>query len=354
MPEDAERIMDESDSYPDISRPPVLTDVARALLRRVLKAEAICADDPGFAELDRLGVLVREPYRKNVYTLAQRSHIEDQLRGAAETQMVKASQFAAGIRPFLDSIDHESAQFCGDISRSNRESYFINGVDGVHEVMSSVTYAAESEILAVQPGKRKRHLLEASAPRDIKLMQRGVVMRTIYQRVNLPVAHVRRYVARLSEVGGHFRVTDAPLIKMVMIDRSHAFIPDVAGGRTHVAGAWHVRDPGVLGYIAELFEYEWMRSAPWDEADTPIEYDDENDPDVVPETKPITTPRQRTILRGICSGHSYDQIARMLGFKGVRTIGDDMAELKAKKGFSTNEELAFWFATSPDCAVKDD
>ncbi|MEU3399535.1 hypothetical protein [Streptomyces filamentosus] len=346
--------MGEPDKQILISTPPSLTDIGRALLRRVLKGEPISENEPGFAELDRLGVLVREPYRDNIYTLAQRSHIEDRLRGAAEQQMVHASHFAAGIRPFLDAIDHEQMQFGGDRSGSNRESYFIDGVDGVHEVMSSVTYAAESEILAVQPGRRKRHLLTKSAPRDIELMRRGVVMRTIYQRMNLPFAHVRKYVAMLSEVGGHFRVTDAPLIKMVMIDRSHAFIPDVAGGRTHSAGAWHIRDPSVIGYIAALFDYEWMRSAPWDTADVPVEYEDESDPDDVPDTRPVTTPRQRSILRGICTGMSYEQIAKMLGIRAVRTIADDMARLKAMKGFSTNEELCFWFATSPDCAVKDD
>lgn len=346
--------MGEPDKQICISTPPVLTTDGRALLRRVLKGELISKDEPGFAELDELGVLVREPYREDIYILAQRSHIEDRLRGAAEDHMVQASRFAAGIRPFLDAIDHEQMQYGGDRSGSSRETYFIDGIDGVHEVMSSVTYAAESEILAVQPGRRKRHLLDSSAPRDIALMQRGVVMRTIYQRMNLPLAHVRKYVARLSEVGGHFRVTDAPLVKMVMIDRSHAFIPDVAGGRDHTAGAWHVRDPGTIGYIAALFEYEWMRSAPWDTADIPVEYENENDPDEVPDTRTVTTPRQRSILRGICTGMSYEQIARMLGIKAVRTIADDMARLKAAKGFSTNEELAFWFATSPDCAVKDD
>lgn len=339
--------MSESDKSPDMRRPPVLTEAARTLLRRALKGEQLSEDEAGFAELAALRVLCPEPYRQGIYVLAERSDIEDHLRGAAEERLTSAAKFMSGIRTFLEDIDRERSRF--DIGDSSRASYFIDTINSVHEVMASLTYAAQSEILALQPGKRKRHILTSSEPRDIANMQRGIAMRTIYQRINLPVPHVRRYVANLTAAGAQFRTTDAPLIKTVLIDGRDAFIPDVVSGRDSVAGAWHIRDPAAVGYIRQAFEYEWLRASPWDETGIPSEPEegDEGDNEEPTGPRPITTPRQRTILRGICDGQSYQQIGRMLGVKS-RTVADDMARLRRMKNVETNEQLAYWFATSPD------
>ncbi|MEV1042320.1 hypothetical protein AB0J01_37760 [Streptomyces sp. NPDC050204] len=127
---------------------------------------------------------------------------------------------------------------------------------------------------------------------------------------------MRRYVAEVSAAGGQYRVTDAPLEKMAMIDRAHVFIADLAHGRDSTAGAWHIRDYATIGYLARLFELEWMRSTPWEASPPPSEATAEPR-----RTETITSPRQRFILRGICSGMSYERIGRQLSIK-VRTVGN--------------------------------
>ncbi|MER5302284.1 LuxR C-terminal-related transcriptional regulator [Streptomyces lasiicapitis] len=321
---------------------PALTDVARALLRRALQGDVVAADEPGFDDVDRLGVLVSDPYRRGVYAMAAPSQIEDRLYAAAARQVTEAAVFISGIRAFLDDLAHERAQFGGQIPPPHNSSYFICGVDAARETMNSLIYAAKSELRAVQPGKRERKILDAALPRDVALMERGVPMRTLYQHVNRPLRHVRRYVAAMTAAGARFRLTDAPLVKMVMIDRAHAFIPDITGGRDHTAGAWHIRDPAAIAYMAQLFELEWLRSTPWDFTEVP----DDTRPEV------ITTARQRSILRGICSGQSYEQIGRSLSIK-VRTVADNMARLRKVLKVDTNEELAYWFATAADRLVRD-
>lgn len=335
--------MSEPHKAPDLTQLPALTEESRDLLRRALQGEEISEEEPGFAHLDRLGVLVPESYRPGVYVMAERSHIEERLHRAAEQQVSAGAAFMAGIRPFLNTLDQERAQY-GRGGRTSYESYFIHGIDGVHAVIESLTYTAEDQIRAVQPGKRSHATLADSKSRDMALMKRGVVLRTIYQRVNLPLPHVRRYVADLTAVGARFRLTDAPLEKMVMIDRAHVFIPDTASGRDHTAGAWHIRDPAAIGYLARLFENEWLRASPWSGTEVLTAEG------AAPEAS--TTPRQRFILRGICSGQSYEQIGRLLGIK-ERTVGEAMAQLRKQKGLETNEQLAFWFATSPDRTIVD-
>ncbi|MCZ0984004.1 LuxR C-terminal-related transcriptional regulator [Streptomyces diastatochromogenes] len=342
--------MSESDNSPDLTQLPSLTEASRALLRRALRGEELKEDEPGFADLRRLGVLVREPFRPGIYVMAERQHIEDRLRDAAVRQIITGATFMSGIGDLLEDLDRERERTELGRQRSSCVSYFIDGIDGVHEVMSALVYGAKKEILSVQPGRRKRHLLNKSMPRDIELVTRGVKMRTIYQRVNLPVPHVRRYVAHVSAGGGEFRVTDAPLEKMVMIDRTHVFIPDSGSGRDHTAGAWHIRDPAAVLYLARIFDLEWLRAIPWDANPGPWETKDRTCGSAWKKAK--TTARQRFILRGICMGQSYEQIGRQLGIK-VRTVSTEMATARAKVGVDTNEALTYWFATSPDRSLTD-
>ncbi|WP_435245076.1 helix-turn-helix transcriptional regulator [Streptomyces tendae] len=329
---------------------PALTDVSRGLLRRALRGEEIEESDPGFDDLRRLGVLVREPFRHGIYVMAERQQIEDRLREAAAHQITTGANFMAGIGDLLADLDRERERTSLYRDASECVSYFIDGVDAVHQTMSALVYASRTDICAIQPGRRKRTLLNKSIPRDVELVTRGVKLRTIYQRVNLPVPHVKRYVETVTKGGGEFRVTDAPLEKMIMIDRAHVFVPDAAGGRDHTAGAWHIRDPAAVLYLARIFDLEWLRATPWDVASGPWETPDGTCKSAWNEAK--TSARQRFILRGICNGQSYEQIGRQLGIK-VRTVSSEMADARAKVGVETNEALTYWFATSPDRALTD-
>ncbi|MER0443048.1 hypothetical protein ABR738_00405 [Streptomyces sp. Edi4] len=340
--------MSNTDRTPDIQRPPTLTSPARDLLRRALKGEQIAEDTPGLGELARLGVLRPEPYRPSTYVLSARSDIERHLHAAAEQQLVAAAGFMAQIQGFLEDIDGERGLF--GTPSGDYQSRFLDGSNEVHKVLTSLTYAAQREVLTMHPGARRPEHLKNSESRDTEMMERGVVLRTIYQRSNLTAPHVRRYVAMALELGAQIRTVDAPLTKTIVIDGTDAFVPDLVDGRPAAAGAWHIRDPAAIGYIRRAFENEWLHAVPWDTTPAASEAEAEDSP--APAVRPITSARQRSILRGISQGHSYAQIGRQLGWK-VRTVGAEMAQLRSELGMETNEQVMYWFATSSDRHVRD-
>ncbi|PZT71534.1 hypothetical protein [Streptomyces sp. AC1-42T] len=344
--------MNEEDSSSDSRALPGLTSQGRALLRRVLNEELISPSDPGFAELDGLGILVPELYRPGLFVIAQRSQIESHLQQSAKRQLAEAVEFSSGIRAFLDDLEAEQARGGGSGWRSSMptESVFLEGANSVHKVMARVTDSARSEVLTMHPGKRPRNRLEKSVARDVELLRSGVRIRTLYQRANLAVAATRRWVSVVTEAGARVRTLDAPIIKTIVIDDAHAFVPDPK--KPVSAGAWYIRDPAAISYFQQVFENEWRRAAPWDTTGIPVESERAAAESELPAPATVTTPRQRSILRAICAGLSYAQAGAQLGVK-QRTIADDMAKLRQSQGLATNEQLTFWWATAPDRLLND-
>ncbi|WP_405889532.1 LuxR C-terminal-related transcriptional regulator [Streptomyces sp. NBC_00133] len=322
---------------------PQLSAEAWALYRRALRGERITQQEPGFDELDSMGLLTPEPFRPGLHVPAELAHVESQLRTLAEQRLSTAVSFMSGIRSLLETVEEEQHRHgapAGDLA-----AVFIEGIDAVHQVMAPAVDAAQSEVLTAQPGKRKPELLAASLPRDIALIERGVSMRIVYNGSNQGDAAARQYANGIISHGGHVRTMEAPILKMIIVDNDHAFVPDFAEGRAPEVGAWHMRHPAMVGFVRAVFEDFWQRSTPWgaiaglgEQPHAPL---DSQTPELV------TTPLLRSILRGIIAGQSHRQIGDQLGIS-ERTVTNHLSGLRTKLDLATIPQLTFWWAESDE------
>ncbi|MEW2081123.1 LuxR C-terminal-related transcriptional regulator [Streptomyces sp. NPDC005283] len=335
--------MSEVDNSSNVTGLPQLSAQAWELYRRALKGERITLQEPGFDELDSMGLLIPEPFRPGLHVPTELAHVESQLRTLAEQRLATAVSFMSGIRSLLESVEEEQHRHGGPAG--DLAAVFIEGIDAVHKVMAPAVDAARSEVLTAQPGKRKPELLAASAPRDIALIERGVSMRIVYNGSNQGDAAARQYANSIISHGGHIRTMEAPIMKMIIVDNDHAFVPDFAEGRAPEVGAWHMRHPAMVGFVRAAFEDFWQRSTPWGTTGPSEQRGASGDSQATSE--PVTTPVLRSILRGIVAGLSHRQIGDQLGIS-ERTVTTHLSGLRTNLGLATIPQLTFWWAESDE------
>lgn len=141
----------------------VLSDGARALLRRLVQGEQVEAGEPGRAELAALGLAVHNP-QFDLWSVPDMHHAE---------QSALAAERAA-IAHHLDRMMHFS-----ELHREMRDAEppTGNGIEflGQHErvnaaIMQAVN-SARSQVLTAQPLDRDRETLRAVSPSQVKLLQ---------------------------------------------------------------------------------------------------------------------------------------------------------------------------------------
>ncbi|MFI6502735.1 hypothetical protein [Nonomuraea typhae] len=114
------------------------------------------------------------------------------------------------------------------------------------------------EALSIHPVRRPPKPDE-QLPRALARLQDGVRWRTVIGLESLRDPMVLAYCTTLHRAGDLHRSNPAPLQRMVILDREVAFVPtepDRAG-----AGAFIIRQPGVVATLVHLFEQTWAASA---------------------------------------------------------------------------------------------
>ncbi|MFD5848354.1 hypothetical protein [Streptomyces chartreusis] len=235
--------------------------------------------------------------------------------------------------------------------RAGGSSEYLGDAAVVNSRIRDVVGGAQREILAAQPGgPRRRELLELAVERDMAALDRGVDLRTIYRDTVRDDVLTAEYAKTMStRTGGRraeYRTLVGSFVRMIIVDREQAFVPDliVAGSPEH--SAWHVTDRAVVAVLAEVFDTTWRRAAMWHGELRPRVGRD--DVDTVSEPgKVATTPRQREIMRCLVSGMTQAAVARKIGVP-KRTLEDEIAALKRLSGADTAMQLAYWWAHCPD------
>ena len=98
-------------------------------------------------------------------------------------------------------------------------------------------------------------ILQQAIDRDIRALERGVQMRTLYQHTARHSNATREYVDDMLEHGAQVRTLDEFFNRLIVIDRRVAIIP---GGQADVAVAIH--DPHLVSYLADIFDRSWERA----------------------------------------------------------------------------------------------
>jgi hypothetical protein len=158
--------------------------------------------------------------------------------------------------------------------------------------------------------------------RDIRALQRGVAMRTLYQHTARRSKATREYVDLIRRHGAGVRTLDEFFNRLIVIDRRLAIIP---GDGPDVAVAIH--DPNLVSYLADIFDRSWERAR---------EYTDRSgssESDIAAEVRQLT-------VRMLTEGHSDPASAKRVGVS-TRTYASYVAALKEEFGVETRFQLGY-------------
>ena len=120
----------------------------------------------------------------------------------------------------------------------------IRGLPNINRFLESAVDDAEHELLTAQPaGARRAVILEQAVDRDLRTIERGVHMRTLYQHTARRSKATRDYVNLMLAHGAQVRTLDEFFNRLIVIDRRLAIVP---GEASDVALAIHEPQPGLV------------------------------------------------------------------------------------------------------------
>ncbi|MFC4018867.1 LuxR family transcriptional regulator [Micromonospora sp. GCM10011542] len=177
-------------------------------------------------------------------------------------------------------------------------------VDAVRARLEELAAKATTECLSFNPGSAQApDAKESSKPLNQLALERGVVIKCVYQDSYRNDPNVVAYARWLSGLGGQVRTTPALPMLMVVVDRQVALLPlDPAESSR---GAVEVVHAGVVAAIYALFEQVWRTASP---LGAPPLLDTDG-----------FEPFARELLQILAAGHTDEVAARKLGLS-LRTV----------------------------------
>ncbi|MFE6875761.1 hypothetical protein [Streptomyces sp. NPDC057677] len=217
-------------------------------------------------------------------------------------------------------------------------SEFVHSRQLMNERIGHALLDAQEGLLTVQPGvpsERNPEVLQEAIVRARALLERGVMVRSLYPAAALTHAATMEYVDCVIEGGGEVRVGRDLPPRMVLAGRdlfveNHVVPAEVDSG-------WHIKDVAGAAFARSVFEGYWARATPWQEARAAL-------------ADAVTTPRQRMILRGLGEGDTQAVVAKQLDVSG-REVGRELESLRDELGLKSTNQLMVWWATSRDREV---
>lgn len=306
-------------------------------------------DTDSVAELVAWGCVTADPDDENRLVALNPKHVA---RRRWERDVAEVMARLQQVRGLPDAADQLYGQYRRSQLRAGGTAEYIDDPAVVNARLDDVVGSAEREILAAQPsGPRSQVQLNRSLERDTAALQRGVEKRTLYRATvrDNPVTaeYARTMSTRTGGRPGEFRTLLEPFERVIIVDRQVAFISDhlVAGGPEHAA--WQVTDHAVIAYMVAEYEAKWRRADPWAgelrgralSADIGLGAQGVR-----------TTARQREVMRDMVAGKDQRATAARLGVS-VRTVSEEINELKDRFDAESREQLAFKWAFSPDRLV---
>ncbi|MEV8324487.1 hypothetical protein [Kitasatospora sp. NPDC056731] len=297
-------------------------DARDVYVRFVATGEPIREEDGGArSELLNLGLLRDDPV--NGVTAVDPSYVGAQWEASFHTwaagMLTEAAAIPDVLRDFRDAFDNRATDARAGVMELLRGSAAINARLG------QVLAGCAQELLVCQPGgERRREILAETKDRDLGVLRRGVIMRTLYHANARSGSAAHEWVREMTAAGAEIRTLSEPFQRMIVIDRQIAVIPgDTILATSKDALAYIVHDRGVAGFLAEIFERDWARAETW-----------------AGETSHgKLTDRHEHILRELAQERDYEAIGKQLGVS-KRTVALLVAEIKEIYGVETLFGLA--------------
>ncbi|MEU0570061.1 helix-turn-helix transcriptional regulator [Nonomuraea sp. NPDC005983] len=185
------------------------------------------------------------------------------------------------------------------------------GLDAVRNRLEELAECARHECLSFLPGGAQLpDTIEAGKPLNHQALERGVILRTIYQESFRNDPGTLQYVRWLTSMGAETRTVPSLPMLMIIVDAEVALVPlDPGNGRR---GALELRSQGAVAAMRVLFQQFWSVATPWDERPAA-------------DSRGLSS-RDREILLLLADGHTDESISRKLGLS-LRTIRRLVSEL---------------------------
>jgi sugar-specific transcriptional regulator TrmB len=204
----------------------------------------------------------------------------------------------------------------------------IRGLPNINRFLEAAVDDAETELLTAQPaGPRRAVVLEQAVDRDMRTIERGVHMRTLYQHTARRSKATRDHVNLMLAHGAQVRTLDEFFNRLIVVDRRLAIVP---GEAPDVAVA--VRDKNLVSYLADIFDRSWERAYEYNERGS------SSDSDIAAELRQMT-------VRMLTEGHSDPASAKRVGVS-TRTYASYVAALKDEYGVETRFQLGYAMGSS--------
>lgn len=198
----------------------------------------------------------------------------------------------------------------------------IRGLTQIDNYLQALVSDCRSELLTAQPyGRRPAEDLARAENRDLRALDRGVKMRTLYQHSARQSPATREYVAEVTAHGAEVRTLDEFFRRLIIIDREIAVIP---GSENHHF-ALALRDKSLVEYLVDIFERSWERGRPF------TAHEARNEKSIAADVRAMT-------IRLLVEGHSDPASAKRLGVS-TRTYAGYIAALKEEYGVQTRFQL---------------
>ena len=223
----------------------------------------------------------------------------------------------------------------GQIFRTSPQASFspiteIHGLDNINNFIHAAVNDSRKELLTAQPhGRRPANTLAVAEDRDVKALERGVRMRTLYQHSARHSPATREYVADIIGRGAEVRTLDEFFRRLIVVDRQVAVVP--ASDNHHAAIA--INDTSLIAYLVDIFERAWERAQPFNLSGNQAE-------------RNIAADVRAMTIRLLVEGHSDPASAKRLGVS-TRTYAGYIAALKDEYGVQTRFQLGYAMGTDP-------
>lgn len=202
----------------------------------------------------------------------------------------------------------------------------LRGESVIAEALRLAVGSVKEELLTAQPGGgRAPALLAEALPRDLDLVRHGVQQRTLYQHSVRSHRPTLAYIEQVVSAGAQVRTLDEIFERVIICDRSIAFIPGIPERKN---AALAIRHPGALKFLAKAFEHMWERAEPVSMVT------EQHRPDLLGNSV------RKTMVRLVVTGHTDQAIAARLGVS-ARTVTTHIKKISEALGSRSRAELGY-------------
>lgn len=233
----------------------------------------------------------------------------------AEQQRIERLRVAAAQL----SADFATARLSKQVDGIER----LSGIEEIRERIAVLVRDVTTEVMTFAPGGGQSEAsLQTAKPQDQALLERGVVMRTLYLDSVRNSAPTVAYAKWLKNLNGQVRTAPSLPVRLMILDRSKAIVPVDEDDSS--AGALVLSGSGTVAALCALFESTWGSAAPLTDSSS-RERDARG-----------LTPQEVETLRLLGQGLTDEAVAKRLGVSSrtARRIAADLLEaLDARSRF---------------------